>query len=386
MTRLQIPSMARAAIVLAFVVIVLGAFVRLSDAGLGCPDWPTCYGKATWPTQQADIHRANQAFPERPVELHKAWREQVHRHFAAGLGLLVLLMALASNWQHPRRRWLLLGAALAAAAGTFAWIAGLATVSALLSLVALGLPLALALSPALASAGRPLPPWARYCAFLFALIMFQAILGMWTVTWKLKPIVVMAHLLGGLTVFALLVWIDQRGRLAAGGIAAVDASPALRAFVWLALAVLGVQIALGGWTSANYAALACGTDFPRCLGQWWPQADFSEAFVLWRGIGVDYEGGLLDGPARTAIQLAHRLGAVVAVAVLLGLFATLARRPALRGPALALLGLLLLQVGLGIANVWLGLPLPVATAHNGVAALLVALLVLIAARLTPRRA
>ena len=145
------------------------------------------------------------------------------------------------------------------------------------------------------------------------------------------------------------------------------------------------QIALGGWTSANYAALAC-PDLPTCLGRWWPDTDFREAFVLWRGIGVDYEGGLLDGPARTAIQLAHRLGAVVAVAVLLGLFATLARRPALRGPSLALLGLLLLQVGLGIANVWLGLLLPVATAHNGVAALLVALLVLIAARLTPRRA
>ena len=150
----HIRSIARAAIALVLVVIVLGAFVRLSDAGLGCPDWPTCYGKATWPTLDADIARANDAFPDRPVELDKAWREQIHRHFAAGLGLLVLILALGSNWHHPRRRWLLVAAAGAAAAGTFAWIAGLATLSAVLSLLALGLPLALAFSPALASSGR----------------------------------------------------------------------------------------------------------------------------------------------------------------------------------------------------------------------------------------
>lgn len=378
-------AIARVAIVLAFIVIVLGAFVRLSDAGLGCPDWPTCYGKATWPTQQVDIAQANQAFPERPVELHKAWREQIHRHFAAGLGLLVLILALGSNWQHPRRRGLLAAAAVAAAGGTFAWIAGLPMVSAGLSLVALGLPLALALSPTLAAAGRPLPAWARYSAFLFALIMFQAILGMWTVTWKLKPIVVMAHLLGGLAVFSMLVWIGQRSAPPAAGAVPVPAPAGLRAWVWLGLAVLAVQIALGGWTSANYAALACGTDFPRCLGQWWPATDFGEAFVLWRGIGVDYEGGLLDGPARAAIQLAHRIGAMITVVVLLGLFAALFRQPVLRRPAGVLLALLAVQVALGIANVWLGLPLPVATAHNGVAALLVALLVMIAARLVPRR-
>lgn len=378
-------AIARVAIVLAFIVIVLGAFVRLSDAGLGCPDWPTCYGKATWPTQQVDIAQANEAFPERPVELHKAWREQVHRHFAAGLGLLVLILALGSNWSHRQRRNLLVAAAVAAACGTFAWIAGLPMVSAGLSLVALGLPLALALSPTFAAAGRPLPAWARYCAFLFALIMFQAILGMWTVTWKLKPIVVMAHLLGGLAVFSMLVWIGQRSAPAAAVAVPVPAPAGLRAWVWLGLAVLAVQIALGGWTSANYAALACGTDFPRCLGQWWPATDFGEAFVLWRGIGVDYEGGLLDGPARAAIQLAHRIGAVITVAVLLGLFAALFRQPVLRRPAGVLLALLAVQVALGIANVWLGLPLPVATAHNGVAALLVALLVMIAARLVPRR-
>ncbi len=382
----HIRSIARAAIALVLVVIVLGAFVRLSDAGLGCPDWPTCYGKATWPTLDADIARANDAFPDRPVELDKAWREQIHRHFAAGLGLLVLILALGSNWHHPRRRWLLVAAAGAAAAGTFAWIAGLATLSAVLSLLALGLPLALAFSPALASSGRPLPDWARYCAFLFALVMFQAILGMWTVTWKLKPIVVMAHLLGGLAVLSMLVWISQRADAAVTGSGPVVAHAAgLHTWVWLGLAVLAVQIALGGWTSANYAALACGTEFPRCLGQWWPSTDFAEAFVLWRGIGVDYEGGLLDGPARTAIHLAHRIGAVVTVAVLLGLVVALVRRPAVRRLALVLLFLLIVQVALGIANVWLGLPLPVATAHNGVAALLVAALVMLAARLTPHR-
>ncbi|MCK9489550.1 MAG: COX15/CtaA family protein [Xanthomonadales bacterium] len=383
-------AIARAAIALAFIVIVLGAFVRLSDAGLGCPDWPTCYGKATWPTLDADIARANDAFPERPVELHKAWREQIHRHLAAGLGLLVLILALGSNWAQPMRRWLLAAAAVAAAAGTFAWIAGLATLSAGLSLVALGLPLALAIVPGLASGGRPLPDWARYCAFLFALIMFQAILGMWTVTWKLKPIVVMAHLLGGLAVFSMLVWIGHRSRSAAGRMfvplpAPASVLSALRTWVWLGLAVLVLQIALGGWTSANYAALACGTDFPRCLGQWWPATDFGEAFVLWRGIGVDYEGGLLDGPARTAIQLAHRIGAVVTVAMVLALVAVLRRQPALRRPAWVLLALLTAQVALGIANVWFGLPLPVASAHNAVAALLVAAMVVILSRLTPRR-
>lgn len=370
---------ARAAVVLVLIVIVLGAFVRLSDAGLGCPDWPTCYGKATWPRSEQSIERANQAFPERPVEFDKAWKEQVHRHAAAVLGLLVLILALGRNWRNPARRWLLLAGAGAAAIGTVLYIAGWPVVSAAASLVALALPLLLALG--WPRGGSGLPPWARFTAFLFALIMFQAILGMWTVTWKLKPIVVMAHLLGGLSVMALLVWLSLRSvpdpRNYPGAIW-------LRPWVWLGLIVLSLQIALGGWTSANYAALAC-PDFPTCQGQWWPQTDFREAFVLWRGVGVDYEGGILDATARATIHLSHRIGAIVTTLILLVVSVALFRVKGMRAPALALLGLLAVQIGLGIANVVEGLPLAVATAHNGVAALLVAQFMLILSRLTPRR-
>lgn len=372
-------NVARVAVALVFVVIVLGAFVRLSDAGLGCPDWPTCYGKATWPRHEHDVARANEAFPERPVETHKAWREQVHRHFAATLGALVLVLALRANWRVPVRRYGIIAAAAAAAAGTFLYIAGQHAVSVVASVVALGVPLALAVY----SSGRQgAPAWSRFTAVLLALILFQAMLGMWTVTWKLKPIVVMGHLLGGLSVLAMLVWASERSRLAPK---VYPGASWLRPWVWLGLAVLTIQIALGGWTSANYAALSCGLDFPQCLGQWWPATDFREAFVLWRGIGVDYEGGLLDAPARTAIQLSHRIGALLAVAAVLVVVTALFRVRGMRGHALLLLGLLATQVGLGMANVWFGLPLPVATAHNAVAALLVATFVLILSRLTPRR-
>jgi cytochrome c oxidase assembly protein subunit 15 len=369
-------NLARLAVALALVVIVMGAYVRLSDAGLGCPDWPTCYGKATWPVHAGDVAAANEAFPERPVEHGKAWKEQVHRHLAAALGALVLAMALLVNWSSLRRRALLLAAAVAAFAGTVLYIAGHAGVSVAFSVLALGLPIALALG-----LGGPAPRWARYAAVLFAVIMFQALLGMWTVTWKLKPVVVMAHLLGGLSVLALLVWAALRG---AGETRVFPGAQWLRGWVWLGLAVLTLQIALGGWTSANYAALAC-PDFPTCQGQWWPPTDFGEAFVLWRGIGVDYEGGLLDGTARATIHLVHRIGALVASTVLLVVIAALMRVRGLRVPALVLLGLLALQVALGISNVVYGLPLAVATAHNGVAALLVAQLVLILSRLTPQR-
>jgi cytochrome c oxidase assembly protein subunit 15 len=198
------------------------------------------------------------------------------------------------------------------------------------------------------------------------------------VTWLLKPIVVMGHLLGGLLTFSLLLWLAWRAtdlpiRLA-------DAF-ALRKWIIAGLVVLGVQIALGGWTSANYAALSCGTDFPKCVGQWWPPHDFGEGFVLWRGIGVDYEGGVLDGAARIAIQLAHRVMAVVVFVYLLLLAVRLLRTPGMRGWG-TLLGLLtLLQVSLGIANVKLALPLHVAVAHNAGAVLLLFVLVSLLARL-----
>jgi cytochrome c oxidase assembly protein subunit 15 len=328
----------------ALIVVVFGAFVRLSNAGLSCPDWPTCYGRLTWPTHEQDIASANAAYPSRPVESGKAWREQVHR-FLAG-GLIVTTFALA-YWSWRRRR-------------------------------------------------EPGQPW-RVPLAAAVLIVFQALLGMLTVTWKLKPVVVMAHLLGGMATFALLVWTAARvwavqaarrentphpvpsPRSAGRGGVIIGLRPTSY-FIGAGIALVALQIALGGWTSSNYAAFACGTDFPRCLGQWWPATDFREAFVLWRGIGVDYEGGVLDGPARVAIQFSHRLFAL-AVAAYLAVFALRCLRiEAWRGMGALVLILLALQLALGIGNVMLGLPLWLATLHNAGAALLLATLVAMLAR------
>jgi cytochrome c oxidase assembly protein subunit 15 len=214
-------------------------------------------------------------------------------------------------------------------------------------------------------------------------IVFQALLGMWTVTLKLLPLVVTSHLIGGLTLFALLIYTALRLTVRAVG----DRSTIMlkRAAVF-GIVLLACQIFLGGWTSANYAALACGLDFPTCLGQWHPPTDFQSGFVLWRGIGVDYEGGVLDAPARTAIQLAHRVGAVVVFVYGLGLAFAAFRRTETKALGIAIALVLVLQVALGISNVKFGLPLPVATAHNGVAAILLALLLALVVRLRPRRA
>ena len=311
----------------ALLVIVFGAFVRLSNAGLSCPDWPTCYGQLTWPTQAHDIASANAAFPDRPVEADKAWREQAHRLLVGGLSLLTFALA---GWAWLRRREL----------GRLAIV-----------------------------------PW-----FAAVFIIFQAALGMWTVTLKLLPLVVMAHLLGGMTLLALLAYFALRLTVVSMG---KMENAALRRMSIIGICLLAVQIALGGWTSANYAALACGTDFPTCLGQWQPPTDFHSAFVLWRGVGVDYEGGVLDAAARTAIQLAHRFGALIVFGygILIALLAV--RRGETRALAVALAAALLLQVVLGIGNVVLGLPLPVATAHNGSAALLLLVLLALVVRLRP---
>ena len=360
------------AVALALGVIVFGAFVRLSHAGLSCPDWPTCYGRATWPKASGEVADLA-ASSIRVFDDSKAWREQVHRHLAASLGVLVLLLALLG----ARRR---------------AW--GIAQVLGAAVLVGIAIPLYMhgehAAASALALAGEAIllaAAWrwsnsdlSRVAVLTLAMIIFQALLGMWTVTWLLKPIVVMGHLLGGMTTLGLLAWMAWR---ATGLPLRVVDADALRVWLRVGLAVLAVQIALGGWTSANYAALACGVEFPKCLGQWWPRHDFGEALVLWRGIGVDYEGGVLDAPARTAIQLMHRLFATVVLVYMLSLMLKLLRVPGMRGWGV-LLGLLTLaQLSLGIANVKLGLPLKVAVMHNGGAALLLLLLVTLLARLAP---
>ena len=366
------------AVALALGVIVFGAFVRLSNAGLSCPDWPTCYGRATWPTaaEQAADHVATAI---RPVEPHKAWREQVHRHLAATLGVLVLVLALLAARRRARGAAWILGPALLIAAGIPLYMRGQHALA--VALAAFGEVLLLAAALRWRDRGGPADKrdgnLASVAALTLMVIVFQALLGMWTVTWLLKPIVVMGHLLGGLLTFSLIVWMAWRSTDAPIRLAQ---AVTLRRWAWVVLAVLAVQIALGGWTSANYAALACGNDFPTCVGRWWPPHDFGEGFVLWRGIGVDYEGGVLDGASRIAIQLAHRMMAVVAFVALLAFAVRLLRSAGMRswGAALALLAVA--QVALGIANVKLGLPLVVAVLHNAGAALLLFVLVTLLAR------
>jgi cytochrome c oxidase assembly protein subunit 15 len=358
------------AVALAFGVIVFGAFVRLSNAGLSCPDWPTCYGRAAWPSAAHDsLNRAAEAI--RPVEPHKAWREQLHRMLAGTLGLLVFALALLATRKRPLGWAHVLAAAAAVACSIPLYMHGRHAPAAALAVVAETLLVVGALRWSNVD-------FARVSMLTFAVIVFQALLGMWTVTWLLKPIVVMGHLLGGLLTFSLLAWTAWR---ATGVPIRLAEAPQLRRWVVAGLVLLGVQVALGGWTSANYAALACGNDFPRCVGQWIPPHDFHQGFVLWRGIGVDYEGGVLDGAARIAIQLAHRLGAAAVFAFVLLFALKLVRTPGMLGWSIALLLLACAQVALGIANVKLGLPLHVAVAHNAGAALLLFVLVGLVARI-----
>lgn len=309
--------LALAGVLLAFLVVVLGAWVRLSAAGLGCPDWPGCYGHLSVDSAAQNVEAINQAFPHRPFEYHKAIKEMVHRYFASSLGLLILALA------------------------------GLA----------------------IANRKDPQQPVALPIA-LVALVIFQGLLGMWTVTLLLKPLIVVMHLIGGLSTLALLAWLamrpssaTERARPNHGG---------LRKLAAAGLLILALQIVLGGWTSSNYAALAC-PDFPTCQNSFWPSMDIKDAFVLWRGLGIDYEGGVLDHPARVAIHFVHRLGAIAA-AIILGILSLLAWRrgetPTVRAAGVVLGVVLVAQLILGPMMVMRALPLSLATAHNGVAALL----------------
>ena len=315
-----IHRLATIAAIIAFCVIVLGAWVRLSHAGLGCPDWPGCYGQLTWPAAAHEIETANQSFPERPFETNKAWREMVHRYLAGGLMILVFALSWKS-WRGPQANH----------------------------------------------------PFRLLTTVLVLLIIFQALLGMWTVTLKLKPIVVMAHLLGGLTSFSLILWLVFSSRRQYQDKPNIKVRR-MRGPIITALFVLAIQIALGGWTSANYAALAC-PDVPLCTGQLWPDANFKEGFILWREVGVNYEGGLLDQPSRIAIHLTHRIGAIITLFVMIMLAIRLFKVPRLRTGGQLVLSLVIAQFTLGILNVALYLPLPIAVAHNAGAALLLATLI-----------
>ena len=325
--------LALGALLLTFVVVVFGAYVRLADAGLGCPDWPGCYGQLS-PAHAADLIRdAHVAAPEGPVSLHKAWKEMIHRYLAASLGVLVIAIAVLA-WR-------------------------------------------------LRSSARASP---RVALALVGVVIFQGLLGKWTVTLLLKPAIVTAHLLGGLTTLALLAWLTLRafgamqmgavrgeGVQLEGGSRAV-APVALQLGARLAFVVLVAQIALGGWTSTNYAALAC-TDFPRCHGSFAPVADYANAFHVVRELGMTAAGDLLSNAALTAIHWSHRVGALVTAVALFLLGWRLCRQRACFAIGATVLVVLMLQLGLGIANVLLSLPLPLAAAHNAGAALLVGVMV-----------
>ena len=307
--------------ILAFVVVVVGAFVRLSDAGLGCPDWPGCYGKPAPTLAKAAIERAvaRQGGDQGPVSLGKAWKEMGHRYLAGTLGVLILVIALV-GW--VRRRTL----------GQSPWLASV----------------------------------------LVLVVALQAALGMWTVTLRLKPVIVTAHLIGGMTTFALLVWLALRQ----WKFSPESQAYRLRVPAAIALLVVVVQIMLGGWVSANYAALAC-PDWPLCLGHIVPKMDFANAFHLIRPLGRTGSGAMLPFDALTAIHWTHRTFALVVVLVVgWTAWATL-RIPALRPVGWLLVALLIIQFSLGVTNVLAGLPLAVADAHNAGAALLLGALVML---------
>ena len=312
--------LALAGAVLAAAVVVLGAWVRLTAAGLGCPDWPGCYGHV-----YPDAHLgAGSAFA-------KALHEMIHRYVATTLGLIIVMLL---TWSVVNRR-------------------------------------------------DPGQPRAAPLA-LFILVCLQGTLGALTVTLLLTPLIVTAHLLGGLSTLALLRWLSIEP--ARADLTAQQAR--LRGFAVVAAGVLLMQLALGGWTSTNYAAVAC-PDFPTCQNAWWPDMDYADGFRPSHGLGIDYEGGILAGPARVAIHFTHRLGAAVTGSVLLAL-ATLTWRRAqearLRKVALGLGGAVCLQIALGIATVAWGVPLPVATLHNAGAALLVVMMVTLLRALWPATA
>lgn len=311
------------AVVLAFCVVVLGSYVRLSDAGLGCPDWPGCYGALSVPQSESAIQSAQQAYPDRPLEHAKAWKEMAHRYLAGTLGLLVVALAWLAyrNRQNIQTAW-------------------------------------------------------QLSAALVVLIVLQALLGMWTVTLLLKPVVVTLHLLGGMTTLVVLCWIAVRNTVMPS-----IALPSCQLW-WLRLALLVwiLQVMLGGWTSSNYAALAC-TDFPTCHGMWWPDMDIHDAFHLTRALGESRDGGQLHLDALTAIQWIHRLGALVVLAWGLISVNILLQRQTARSIAWTLLVVLLLQICVGIGNLLLQLPLVLAVLHNAGAALLGICLVTVNARL-----
>lgn len=309
------------AVVACFVLVMLGAYVRLSDAGLGCPDWPGCYGQLTVPNaEQAAAAAEHPLYAAQPLHAPKAWKEMIHRYLAGLVGMLVLAMAI----------------------GAFA----------------------------LRRQGAP----ARLAFTLVGVILVQIVFGALTVTWKVMPIIVTLHLLLGLATLTLLWWMWLRQ--AAPPLQLVDVPLGTRGWAGLALAVVVLQIFLGGWTSTNYAAIAC-PDFPTCQGHFGLETALAPAFDLWHGLGINYEGGILAASVRATIHMVHRYGALVTTLVVGGLGAYLVGfgRRCMRWLGITCIAALLLQLAIGIGFVETGFPLWLADAHTGGAALLLLVVV-----------
>ena len=311
--------------------VMFGGFTRLTDSGLGCPDWPGCYGTSSPFVAHAQIAAAYLAMPTGPVSMTKAWIEMIHRYFAMAIGVLIIAQVVIAWAARLRRR-----------------------------------PLSVS-------------PW--WPTALLGLVVVQGIFGAWTVTMKLQPIIVTTHLLLGLTLLGTSGWLAARltplpahepdaGRWRLAGL--------------VGLALLVAQIALGGWVSTNYAVLAC-TDFPTCNGAWIPPMDFQHGFHLWRALGMDGNGDVITQDALVAIHWTHRTFALVVVAYLLWFAATLRRYESLRRPANGVLFVVVIQFLTGLSNIVLQWPLPVAVAHNGGAAILLLLLVMLNFRIAYSR-
>ena len=313
---------------LTFDLVLFGSFTRLSDSGLGCPDWPGCYGNASPLGAQSQISDAQTAMPDGPVTHSKAWIEMVHRYLASGVGLLIFALALGAWWlwknASPQDKAKLLH-----------------------------------------------PGWA---ALTFVWVCIQGAFGALTVTMKLFPAIVALHLLGGYILLALLAGQAVALSLRDRAEPAFSIPSGLRLLMASALGVLVLQVLSGAWVSTNYAVLAC-TDFPLCQGQWWPMMDFARGFEIWRPLGLSQDGSPLSFQALTAIHFFHRLLAGLTCVVLLVLFWKLRAYKALRKPAYGLLVLLLLQVVTGLSNVVLGWPVLAAVLHTGGAGALGACLV-----------
>ena len=316
---------------LTFDLVLFGAFTRLTDSGLGCPDWPGCYGKASPLGARADIAAAQALMPTGPVTHGKAWVEMIHRYLATGVGVLIIVLAAATWLQWRRDR---------AAAGTQA------------------------------GGSAVLHPWLPAVTLLW--VCAQGAFGALTVTMKLFPAIVTLHLLGGVGLLVLLAVQAEHYRQVAGA-AREPVGAGLRALLWAAALAVGLQIALGGWVSTNYAVLVCNT-FPLCQGSWWPEMDFAQGFELWRPLGVSGDGSPLEFSALTAIHYAHRLFAYAVLALLGLLVWRLQRAGRLARQRRAVLALAALQLLSGLSNVVLGWPLLAAVLHTGGAAALLTVL------------